>query len=600
MMTNKSLIDLEDMVSEEDQPGIEKLIEEHIKTDEAVSLLEVEKLTDKEIKTLVKYVIVPFTEALTGIKFFAYQKELASGIAYSVVANDGATITALFARQSGKSETVSCIILGLGILLPKFAEIFKAEQFARYKKNGFMVGIYGPDYDKAGIIYNRMKKRIHSRNAKAILNDPMINLDPKKIKGLKFPTGFRADLRSAGKNVKVEGFTYHLLVLDEAQDIDSFTIRKSIRPMKNFYNGTIIYIGTPVPEKCEFSEACHRNDLKDQKENNTKNIYRRHYQFDYTHVARANPDYAKSIEQEKEDIGEDSDEFRMAYKLEWLESRGRFITFDMIKELGVKKRRTDKEYVWAKGRKKQSEFIRPHGLVSSDRKTENQVFSLDYGGRNDSTVMTIARVWWDNPILLDGENRYHIHILDWLEIVGDDHEDQYPKILDKLDKYDISMGINDSTGKGDVIHDRLSRHLLYKNIDLHPFIYSLKSKHDGYTLLKQEISAGRLTFPWSEKVKTYKKHKRFVQQMTELVKEYKGQNGKYMSIRHADSSGAHDDYPDSLMQLVWLVNKIGNVYINIEGSGNYGIRDNYRTRMRRRNTAYKMGKGRPRNRFWRK
>lgn len=599
-MTKRSDYDLEDMVTDEQHGAIEDLINEHVKTGTAVSLLEVETLTKGEVETLVENVVVPFTEALTGIKFFDYQRQLASGVAYSVIANDGATITALFARQSGKSETVSCIILGLGILLPKFAEIFKAEQFTRYRKNGFMVGIYGPDYEKAGIIYNRMKQRLHSRNAKAILNDPMINLDPKKIKGLKFPTGFRADLRSAGKNVKVEGFTYHLLILDEAQDIDSFTIRKSIRPMKNFYNGTVIYIGTPVPSKCEFSEACHRNSFRDQKEGVTTNKYRRHYQFDYTHVSAANPDYAKSIEQEKEDIGEDSDEFRMAYKLEWLESRGRFITFDMIKKLGIRKRRVDKEYVWVKGRKKQSEFVRPHGLVSSDRKTPNQVFSLDYGGRNDSTVMTMARVWWDNPVLIDGENRYHIHILDWLEIVGDDHEEQYPKILSKLDKYDISMGVNDSTGKGDVIHDRLSRHLMYKSMDLHPFVYSLKSKHDGYTLLKQEISAGRITFPWSDNVKTYKKHKRFVQQMTELIKEYKGNSGKYMSVRHPETAGAHDDYPDSLMQLIWLVNKVGNSYVTVDTNPSTGLRDNYRNRMQQRNRAHRSDKSSSRNRFWRK
>ncbi|MGA4923287.1 hypothetical protein, partial [Bacillus subtilis] len=43
--------------------------------------------------------------------------------------------------------------------------------------------------------------------------------------------GSKLNAQSASENTKVEGESYHVLVLDEAQDISILKIRKSLHPM---------------------------------------------------------------------------------------------------------------------------------------------------------------------------------------------------------------------------------------------------------------------------------------------------------------------------------------------------------------------------------
>ena len=70
----------------------------------------VEKLIDK---------IMDFLVVLVGHDLHPYQKPLARRIIESVIINDGEEITALAARQSGKSETVADTVATLMILLPR-------------------------------------------------------------------------------------------------------------------------------------------------------------------------------------------------------------------------------------------------------------------------------------------------------------------------------------------------------------------------------------------------------------------------------------------------------------------------------------------------
>lgn len=493
-------------------------------------------------------------------------------------------------HNSGKSEVLSNIVFALGLLLPKFARIFKAKQFKQFK-DGFMVGIYAPDYDKAGIIFGRMKRNAESDAARAVYKDPDFDIDPRKIKGMKFPNGFTVELGSANTTANIEGKTFHLILLDESQGIDSRVIKKAIRPMKAWNNGTLIMIGTPTPEICEFSQVIERNRMQDEAEKRTGSI-RKHYEFDWTYVAAENPNYLKHIEEEIATYGRHSDEFRLNYELEWLDTKGRFISGDDLELVGIKKSRIDRAVVLKGDLEVRSEFKRPAGLVASDLFTPDQVFSIDYAKSSDSTVLTVARVWWENPIEMGEESRYHIHIHDWVELQGDNLELQFADIVNVLSRFKISSGINDATGMGDPIHQRLEAVLRKKQIELSPFVFTTKSKHEGYSLLKQEISAGRITFPNSEKVQTYAKQREFLKQTRNLVKEYK-QN--FMAVRHPLGKGFHDDYPDSLMMLCWRVNKIGNGLATI-GINPFVGNDRWWKRSR---PHTEVGVSQPKSRFWR-
>lgn len=495
-----------------------------------------------------------FCEQSAGMTLYPYQKEFGLRICQSVLMEDGDELTALFSRQSGKTETVSCVIPALCVLLPTLANIEALAADSRISKfkNGLWVGIFAPNYELAGIMHSRMSSRIQSQNMAEILADPDINLSLQGgRKVLNLPNGSRVDSNSAGPQTAIEGKTYHLIICEETQDITDYKIRKSIHPMGAATNATIIKIGTPAPRVCDFYQACERNRVRDLSRG--KNDLKTHFEYDYTVAQNYNPKYEKYIKKEIERLGYDSDDFRMSYRLHWILERGLFLTPEILKEVQVTQKKRLRTH-----RGSGNEFVLTSGVSSTDRYTENQVAAIDIGRSSDSTVVTVARVWWDNPVQHGDDTRYHTHIIAWLELQGDDHERQYPQIMYFLQKYNIGSVVVDATGRGDPIFDRLRADLSKENIEVWPFIFSQRSKHEGYTVLYQEIFEKRLTYPASPAAQKTSCWRRFVKQLTSLEKNWKG---KYLSVEAPKTKAAkalenpHDDYADSLMLLVWLVNR---------------------------------------------
>ena len=491
----------------------------------------------------------------TGVDLYPYQEEFARRICQSILLEDGEEITALFARQSGKTESVSVVVVGLSVILPTLArtEGLKADDRINKYKDGLWVGIFAPNYELAGVMHSRMASRMQSETMLRVLQDPDFGIDlqgGRKI--LRLPNGSYVDANSAGPQANIEGKTYHLIICEETQDISNYKIRKSIHPMGASTNATMIKIGTPNQQKNEFFDACERNRKRNAALG--PNDLQSHFQYDYEYPARYNPRYAAYIEREIERLGYDSDEFRMSYRLHWMLERGHFIAPEIFDACGIK--RTENLKATRKG--KRTKFKVNENHYFNDSTTENMVASLDIGRSNDSTVLTVAKVWWDNPIMFAGEDRYHVHIVNWLEIEGDDHETQYPQILQFLSNYNIGSIIVDATGRGDPIFDRLKADLYEDGTNVVPFIFSQRSKHEGYTVLYQEIKAGRLTYPAGDFARSNKRWQRFVRQMYELQKDWKG---KYMDVKaprggkKGGRSEGHDDYSDSLMILCYLVNR---------------------------------------------
>jgi hypothetical protein len=329
--------------------------------------------------------------------------------------------------------------------------------------------------------------------------------------------------------------------------------------MRNFYGGTLVQVGTPKESVCYFQEQCMNNKKRDREEGLTNDLFRFHYEFDYTYVAKHRPDYLETVKEDAKNLpgGEESPAFRMAYKIEWLSEESSFIPRSSLLNLNVaiRERRVDKHQERKAGETITYEFIRNKGCAGADKHTEDQVFSIDYGKSRDSTVVTVAKVWWENPVKTGRDIRYHMHIQNWLELKGDDHEKQLPKILDFLNRFNCSLGINDATGKGDPLHSRMANILSPKGIRLIPFVFATVRKSDMYQLFRQEILSGRVTFPYGEEAQAWTTVKRFVDQTSELVKEY---NKDGVLLVHAPPGASyHDDYPDSLAMLVTLVNVHG-------------------------------------------
>ena len=71
-----------------------------------------------------------------------YQEPLARRMFESVIIGDGAMLTALFSRQSGKTETVANTISTLMIMLPRLAKAYPT-LLGKFER-GVWVGVFAP------------------------------------------------------------------------------------------------------------------------------------------------------------------------------------------------------------------------------------------------------------------------------------------------------------------------------------------------------------------------------------------------------------------------------------------------------------------------
>lgn len=488
--------------------------------------------------------IYNFCEVYSGKVMYPYQGQFSKRIIRSVLENDGAELTALFARQSGKTETVAITVGGLMIILPQLANMpmFLDDPRLQMFKDGFWVGIFAPSQRQAQTTYGRMKSRMQCKEAQAVLSDPDFRLEFTTSNGqtVALSNGSFCTAISASDSSNIEGESFKFIICEECQDISNFKIRKSIHPMGAAYNATMCKIGTATTFKGDFYEAIQRN--KKEYEDGKLRV-RNHFEYNYKVVQKYNPKYAKYIEREKRSLGETSDEFRMSYMLEWIISRGMFVDIDKVE------RTCGDEYL---------------GRVGSDHRA-NHVMGIDVGGGSakkkneaDSTVVTVVEVDWDNPVLMestvDEETKeekiylaYNTYIKDWLEIkpeVAEDYEEQYAIIMAYISLWRLSRIVIDATREAS-LGQRIQANVKCEVI---LFTFSSKSKSDLYKYLQTEINTGRARIPMDKETEDTEEYKKFTQQLADLQKSY---SGSFLVVSHPDERGAHDDYPDSWALAIW-------------------------------------------------
>lgn len=258
--------------------------------------------------------IFDFCELYSGKTLFPYQEQFSKRVIRSILENDGDEITALFSRQSGKSETIAVTVGGLMIILPTLANMpmFADDKRLSMFKDGLWVGIFAPSQRQAQITYGRIKARIQSKSSQAVLEDPEFRLSFTTSNGqtVALSNGSFATAISASDGSNIEGESFKLIICEEAQDISNYKIRKSIHPMGAAYNATIVKIGTATTFKGDFYDAIQRN--KAEFESKTTHI-RNHFEYDWEVAAKYNPNYLKYVQKEIKRLGEKSDEFQMSY-----------------------------------------------------------------------------------------------------------------------------------------------------------------------------------------------------------------------------------------------------------------------------------------------
>jgi hypothetical protein len=465
----------------------------------------VDKLIDK---------MMLFLKQLVGHDLHPYQKPLARRIMESVIINDGEEITALASRQSGKSETVADTVVTLMILLPRLAKLYP-DLLGKYE-TGLMVGLFAPTEGQAETLFGRAVTRLTSERALEILGDPEIDDSAARVGGVKRRiklknSGSSITMMTANPRAKIESESFHLIVIDECQEADDFVVSKSISPMLAYYAGTMVKTGTPTTSKNNFYRAIQMNRRRQTNRGNRQN----HYQWDWKDVIKYNVNYEKFIKKEMLRIGEDSDEFQMSYNCKWLLERGMFVTSSVMDELGDVS----------------SE------LVKSWHKTP-VVVGIDPARKTDSTVVTVVWVDWDRP---DEFGFFDHRVLNWLEMQGDDWEEQYYQIVNFLSNYDVlAVGV-DANGVGDAVAQRLK--LLLPRAEVMSLTSSQSEQSKRWKHLQALIQRKRLSWPAHAKTRRLRTWKRFYQQMVDLEVTYKGPN---FAAAAPDESYAHDDFADSL------------------------------------------------------
>ena len=475
------------------------------------------ELLDPDSREMLEQLVlrtIVFCEKLSGIQLHPYQTAFAYQLIESLIMADGEEITATWSRQSGKSETVSVIISGIMVLFPILAKVESLSPLMGRFSRGVWVGLFAPVDSQSEFIYGRVADKLTSETAQQILSDPEINTTVKAgAKVVKLSTGSFARRQTANPNAKIEGSSYHIIVIDEAQEADEFVVRKSIHPMLASTAGPIVKIGTPSFTKGDYYKAIQNNKRRETKRGGR----RYHFENNWHVVAKYNEFYKKFVEKEKLRLGEDSDEFQLSYELRWMIERGMFVTEDKLDYLADK----------------QMHRIRAWNATPC-------VAGIDVARVKDSTVVTVCWVDWEHP---DPAGLYEHRILDWLEITNADWESQYYQIADFLAPYNIARCGVDSQGMGSAVAERLDL-ILGGRMEVIPVQSDSASQDKRWRHLTQIIQRDLLIYPGHSNARRTRAWKRFRQQMTDAEKVVKGQ---YLLVAApSEAKDAHDDYVDSL------------------------------------------------------
>lgn len=474
---------------------------------------EVDELSSEFVNRIIER-IFQFMDVLIGHELHSYQRPLARRVIESVIINDGEELTALASRQSGKTETVAATLATLMVLLPLLAKLYP-DLLGRFK-GGLWVGMFAPTESQAETLFSRAVTFLTSERALEVLGDPEIDDQAAKVGGVTRMirlknSGSTITMMTANPRAKIESKSFHVIVIDECQEADDFVVSKSISPMLAYYAGTMIKTGTPTNTKNNFYRAIQLN----RRRATSRGARQNHYQWDWRDVAKVNENYAKFIKKEMLRIGEDSDEFQMSYNCKWLLERGMFVTSTLLDELGDKSQELVK--VWHK---------------------TPVVVGIDPARKMDSTVVTVVWVDWDRP---DEFGYYDHRVLNWLEIQGDDWEEQYFQIVNFLNNYDVlAIGV-DANGVGDAVAQRLK--VLMPRAEVIPLTSSPSEQSKRFKHLQALIQRRMLSYPAHAKTKRLRLWKQFYQQLTDAEVQYKGPN---FSVAAPKENYAHDDFVDSL------------------------------------------------------
>jgi hypothetical protein len=426
-------------------------------------------------------------QTLFGLNLVDYQLRVSNEIIQACIRGGNNEIPLLWARRSGKTEMLVQTAITLGIY------------WTHVLGRPFRVGSINPARDEQGVAVTR--DRIRERLEKI---DPWLSMNGiEKFldKGRKTEDYILRDMEtqaecpfrciSADKSAHVKGAGFHLLLLEQVEEMDETKMRSEIfeMPVGSELVSTRVLAGNPSLEISNHYYLDRTVALE--------------YPFlvDWKTAGRYRPSYGTWVQKESERLGIESDEFRSQFGCEWIQQRNRLTNPDAFRLL---------------------QADAPAGM------TGQRVGGLDLAKRADNTVLTI------------GERRgFETFILAWLELEGTNYEQQIDLIVEAVKKWSVATLAVDCTGAGDPVCDMLTGKL--RGIcQVIPFQFTQRSTDSLYKVYDRELSQGRLHYPKSMSDPEQTRYlTRFVEQQLAAEKEYKT---NLLNVRAPDRRGAHDDY----------------------------------------------------------
>ena len=377
-----------------------------------------------------------------------YQLEAGQAIADSVLSGRGLTFTVVMARQAGKNELSSQV------------ELYILTRHARRALDAIKCA---PTFEPQAQISMR---RLWSHIVQARLDEMATREGSRAIR---FGQARQLFL-SAEESANVVGHTAGIMLeVDEAQDVSPEKFDREFRPMAAPYGTTTVYYGTPWDDSTLLARAVETNLELERRDG-----IRRHFEADWTEVARYNAPYARFVEAERQRLGEGHPLFRTQYLLKPVSGDG---------------------HLFSGSHRAQLEGTHPRR--NAPEPGETYVAGLDVGGQgldgaaagHDATVLTIARVVSPPAAALVQEPR--LEIVEHVALIGEPHDAVLARLTDLLGEvWRVRRVAVDATGLGETLARFLARAIGEERV--RPFKFTAGSKSQlGFNLLGA-VSGGRL------------------------------------------------------------------------------------------------------------
>lgn len=436
-----------------------------------------------------------------------YQLTITRAIYNSVIQCLGHTITILVSRQGGKNETlITWVIVALAMLMP-----------------GIRIGFYAPTFNQAtNVTMRRLKARLKHKKFAGRLA-----MENKQLVQFKLPANARGPYAHRGEGsligifshepeAKKEGFTWDLIIIDEAQDLDRETFEVEIEPMGASTDATYVFIGTPWSIESIFFDKIQAAKAKGL-----------HFEFPWQDVAKTSAAYARFIAKKMEELGADSIAFLTQYALQWVAAVGKFFDPTLFEGYGQAGK------LWRSQPEPGKEYVAGIDVAGDDPNNT---------GKTDYTVVALLEV--DRSEVRTRDDRPRTCLVGLAMWRGKDWEVQYLDVVRLLRFWGVTNTVMDATGMGDPFSDRIEK----AGFVVERLKYTEESKSTLGHYADQETSAGRATFAAIAEGEHAAQLAEFKKQAIALVRQ--NRKNKRIAFYVPEDKG-HDDVMMAWFNGIW-------------------------------------------------